>query len=222
MTFDVTLEEQNTVFDVDFNETTIVEVENKYNPLEYASQVVYPNVSFPDGYELIIDIPNVENMSNLLLNATGIKKATIKGNINGNALKFEYAFSCDSLEILDLTDFVIDVKNANHMCYGADNLREIKGDFSFRNCTSATDPFKYCEALEEISFLPLSVPYILPIPDSPLLSAETRQSIVEALMPVGGELNLHNDVVAKFTEEQILEITNKNWVVKGVMNVESE
>lgn len=225
MTFDVTLEEQNTEFDVDFDKTTIIEVENKHNPLEYARQVVYTSNAFPDGYELTIDMPNIINMQMLLWNTTGIKKATIKGNIKGNTLIFEYAFACDSLETLDLTDFILKVKNGNYMFYQAKKLREIKGNFDIRNCTSATDPFKGCVSLEEIRFLPLSVPYMLPIPDSPLLSAETRQSIVDALIKIDGvtgNLQLHPDVVAKFTEEQILEITNKNWVVQGVMSVESE
>ena len=91
-----------------------------------------------------------------------------------------------------------------------------------RSCTSARNTFYMCTALEDFRVLPLSIAYALEIPYSPLLSAETRQSIIEALLPIGGTMVLHPDVVAKFTEEQILEITNKNWVVKGVMSFESE
>ena len=78
MNFDVTLEEQNTNFDVDFGETTIVEVENKYNPLEYAQQVTYFGVSFPDGYELTLDMPNVSSFEGIFSRTTGIKKQLLK------------------------------------------------------------------------------------------------------------------------------------------------
>lgn len=221
MTLNATFEEQNTVFDATFDDKVVVGYDKGFadgqnsvqNPLEYAQQVIYTSNSFPEGYELTIDMPNIVNMSYLLTNTKGIRKATIKGNTDGKALNFEGAFSSKSLEILDLTDFILNVENGTRMFYYAEKLRKIKGNFDIRNCTSATDPFRGCGALEEIRFLPLSVPYILPIPDSPLLSAETRQSIVEALMPVGGVLKLHADVTAKFTPEQILEITNKNWRV---------
>ncbi|MBQ8766976.1 MAG: hypothetical protein IJZ16_09240 [Clostridia bacterium] len=220
MTFDVTLEEQNTAFDVDFCETTIIS--DTKNPLEHVRAVSFASTAFPEGYELELNMPVVESLASILVNATGIKKLTLKGNTSGKALDFNNAFASKTLEVIDATDFVLLPKTADNVFCGAKSLREIKGVIDLHNCTSAVNAFNFCYALEDFELLPNSIAYQFTINAPSNLSEKTVQSIIDALMNVGGTLDLHSDVVARLTEYQILEITNKNWVVRGVMSVESE
>lgn len=190
------------------------------NPLEYAASIMYAGAAFPDGYELEIDVPNIVTLENIFFGTKGIKKVTIKGNTNGIAIDFINAFSgIDSnnpspIEVVDMTDLIIKPKDCDQAFFQAQYLREIKGDIDLRECISASRTFVNCYALEEIRFLPESIAYIFELIYSPLLSAETRQNIVEALSPVGGTLKLHSEVTAKFTSEQVLEITSKNWRIQ--------
>ena len=75
-------------------------VNNSPNPLEYAITMAtaYKGVTFPDNYELTLDVPNVTTLVSLLHNAKGIKKIMLKGNTAGNVVSFAEAFrACKSL-----------------------------------------------------------------------------------------------------------------------------
>ena len=191
-----------------------------YNPLEYAIAVSYYNVSFPEGYEITLDMPDVISLENMFMQAKGLKKVTIKGNKSGNALNMNYlCASCTSnkphpIEVIDFTDFNLKISTCDYAFYGASNLREIKGLIDLSQCTSAMNVFYNCTALEDFRLVPLCVAYGLEITSTDKLSAKTRQSIVEALNPVGGVLKLHSEVVMKFTQEQLTEIINKNWRIQ--------
>lgn len=183
------------------------------NPLEYATFLnnAFQGAQVPSGYSLTLDLPRVVQLSGLVKGVTALGKITLKGNNEGISLNFDEVFAnCSSLEVVDCTEFPLIPSTANACFYYCAYLREIKGVIDMSRCTKANAVFDGCVRLEELRFKPLTLRG-LSLTASPLLSAETRQSIVEALSPYGGVLTLHSAVVAKFTPEQLTEIFNKKW-----------
>lgn len=74
-----------------------------------------------------------------------------------------------------------------------------------------------CGALEEIRFVPNTIKTPVSILHSPKLSAETIQSIIDALADLTGQaaqaVTFHATVGAKLTDEQKATITAKNWTL---------
>ena len=72
-----------------------------------------------------------------------------------------------------------------------------------------------CKSLVTVSFVENSIPFSLSFAQSPLLSDESIQSIINGLATVetAQTLTLHADVKAKLTESQIAQITSKNWTL---------
>ena len=123
-----------------------------------------------------------------------------------------------SVNLIGMTDKVLYIPGAFFKCY---NLEEIKllnvagisaGGFG-TNTSNYT--FGRCDNLKEIRFVPECIKVSLWIADSPLLSDESIQNIIEGLATVetAQTLTLHKNVKAKLTAEQLATITNKNWSV---------
>lgn len=77
--------------------------------------------------------------------------------------------------------------------------------------------FSYCDALKELRVVPLSIKQPIYFSYSPNLSNESIQSIIDGLADLTGstskKLTLHSSLIAKLTEEQQMQIMNKNWTV---------
>ena len=72
-----------------------------------------------------------------------------------------------------------------------------------------------CYALSDITFVNRSIKWSLSIANSPLLTAESIQSIIDGLADLTGQtaqtITFHSTVKNKLTEEQIASATSKNW-----------
>lgn len=195
------------------------------NPLEYANDMsdTYYGITFPDGYELTMDLPNVTTFNSAFYNAKGIKKITIKGNTAGNNVVFNRAFrSCASVETIDLTEF-----NANFggdmafAFYYSANLIEILGELDFTNVTSGlgggSGAFSGCSKLVTITPKANTMKISIDLSYCNLLSDVSILSIIDGLADLTGgtaqTLTLHADVKAKLTDEQKTTITNKGWLL---------
>ena len=115
----------------------------------------------------------------------------------------------DSLYTAESTSFIM-------MVSGCVNLIAIYSPLDFSKTSSAgnlNSVFKVCESLVTVSFVEGSIPFSLSFAQSPLLSDESIQSIINGLATVetAQTLTLHADVKAKLTESQIAQITSKNW-----------
>ena len=115
----------------------------------------------------------------------------------------------DSLYTAESTSFIM-------MVSGCVNLIAIYSPLDFSKTSSAgnlNSVFKVCESLVTVSFVEGSIPFSLSFAQSPLLSDESIQSIINGLATVetARTLTLHADVKAKLTESQIAQITSKNW-----------
>ena len=77
--------------------------------------------------------------------------------------------------------------------------------------------FAGSNGLKEVRFAKGCIKLSLSFASCPFLSDETIQSIIDGLADLTGgtmqELDFHSDIVNKLTEEQWLQIYNKNWSV---------
>lgn len=182
---------------------------------------LYNGAEFPEGYELVLDVPNVTNLRRFLQYADGVKKLVLKGRPQELGVHLE-PLNCDSaffgnrsLEIIDVTDFYFNPENVDYVINNATALKEIRGIIYPQNIISAQYSFYHCPALEEFRLDKESLAGGLAVPYSPLLSAQTIQSIVDALVTkqAVNYLLLHKDVIARFTDEQKEQVYNKNWTL---------
>jgi hypothetical protein len=106
-------------------------------------------------------------------------------------------------------------KSVNNMFQNCISLQTIeKLDFS-NSKVFPLQPFTNCPSLQNITFEEECIYGTLSFHDSPLLSDDSIQSIIDGLADLTDStaqtINFHVDVKAKLTEEQITTITSKNW-----------
>lgn len=94
-------------------------------------------------------------------------------------------------------------------------LKEIYPCLDVSACKDFSGVFNACEALETVNFVNSTIKLSISFAESPSLSDESIQSIIDGLATVetAQTLTLHADVKAKLTEPQITTITGKNWTL---------
>ena len=138
-----------------------------------------------------------------------------------NAISARFAFcDCHNLEYIEVDmSKIVDsgvysaFNSTFAWCYA---LKRIEGKISLLNCIDE-NIFMGCKALEYVAFVPQSINLSISLGDSANLNADGVQTLINGLADLTGLaaqiLDLHSDVVVKLTDEQILQITNKNWTV---------
>lgn len=103
--------------------------------------------------------------------------------------------------------------------YNRQGLEIIDGEIDFSYCAEGTlnNFFYACNNLKEVRFTKESLKYDLSIAQSPLLSDESIQSILDGLKTLSSTqtLSLNSAVYAKLTEEQKQSATDKGWTITG-------
>ena len=103
------------------------------------------------------------------------------------------------------------------MCMGCTQLVTAMGLNFSKSSMSINNVFASCSALVNFSVVAGSIKKQFNIADSPLLSDESIQSIIDGLADLTGspssKVIFHTDVVTRLTQEQVLQITNKNWSI---------
>lgn len=188
------------------------------NPIKYATQLynAFYEAVFPAGYEMELDIPNVQQLSYAFWSARGIKKVTIKGITDERAISFRHCFrACSTLETLDLSNINVKIADGTYSFMGANALKQIIGVMDLTSCESVTNMFHSCTSLEYVRFKEETILLSIAFSYSQNLSAESVQSIIDGLATVETQqtLTLHSTVKANLTIEQKTTILTKNWVV---------
>ena len=183
----------------------------------------FQNNTFPAGTNLVLNVPNLilsvneGNLNYIFRSTTGLESITLKCTIRGVAMHAHGAFSrCSNLKFLDLSEFNTTFGVSTDVFYGCTSLEEIRGEIE-NTTNNWTLWFANCKQLREVRFKANSIKGAFTISQSPLLSAESVQSIVDGLADMTGgtsyKLTLHADVKAKLTEEQLATIAAKNWTM---------
>lgn len=190
----------------------------KIPPLAYVNtfEELYLNAKFPEDTELIIDVGERNfNLTSMFEGAQNLTKVKIQGPMEHSGLTLTNAFKGNSLIIVDFTEIGLNVISMTTAFNTQQKLTKILGEFDFSELIDTGIVFTMVKALEEIRIKPNTLSVGLTMLNSPLLSAESIQSIIDGLATVEEQkiLKLHSSVVEKLTEEQVAQIANKNWNV---------
>lgn len=158
-----------------------------------------------------LDISNGTNFASMFFGCANLEYISLN-----NALKasnFSYTFH----NCISMTKAEVDVSNAGRIDAIFNICKSLKTISKLNpvKCTNFGSAFGNCFALENITFTPLSIQKNIAFTDSPLLSSESIQSIIDGLADLTGQtaqtITFHSTVKNKLTEEQIASVTSKNW-----------
>ena len=123
----------------------------------------------------------------------------------------------EGLKTIEIIGSTRNVQSFNSAFYWRVSLEEIVCELDFSSATTVVAMFNYCSGLKKVRFkantLSLSISFL----QSPLLSTESIQSIVDGYKDMTGQtspvLTLHPDVREKLTDTQIATLTSKNVTI---------
>lgn len=174
---------------------------------------------FPKGTQIVLNVPqlSVKTMNYVFRSATGVEYIKLKCIMRDTPMHWHSAFSrCYDLKVIDLTEFNTNFNASSDVFYGCLNLEEIRGEIN-NTTNNWTLWFTSCAKLREVRFKPNSIIGTFNIGNSPLLSQESIQSIIDGLANLIGSasstLIFNKDVKGKLTEDQLGTITTKNWIL---------
>ena len=184
---------------------------------------VFQNAAFQENTNLVFDMPNfgiVDTNSHMyyaFCGTTGLTSIKLSCNDNGFSRSHAFAFAnSPDLKIIDLTDWKCGILHAQSIFQNCEKLEAVKGVLTLTNNAVLTNAFYKCYALKEVRFTPNCIFEKCEI-TSPLLSDKSVQSIIDALGDLTGTtsktVQFNTDVKAKLTENQIAQITSKNWTL---------
>lgn len=122
-----------------------------------------------------------------------MKRVTINADLSASKQHYYMFHACRALEVVDGTPI------------------------DFTSCVETSNIFYSCNVLREVRFAPGTLSVDLNMLWSPLLSAETIQSVIDGLADLTGatahKLTFANAVGTALTEAQKAAITAKNWTL---------
>lgn len=185
----------------------------------YSCDYMFYTVEFPENSDIVIKFKKAPTNYNLFMsNAKNTKTVTLISEYNSNNLKFGQAFrNNQSIEILDLTDYNRSFSDVGYCFLGASNIREVKGELDFSNCTNFTAWLNGAYKLEEMRVKPNSIYITFSLEWNDKLSDATVQSFIDGLADLTGsttqKICLHKTIKNKLTDSQIATVTQKNWTI---------
>lgn len=121
----------------------------------------------------------------------------------------------EELGVLNFSSVIAGWGGLNQTFYDCNKLRKIE-KLIVPSYSIPINCFNGCSSLEEIRFEG-TLFTALDFQQSPLLSNETAQSVIDHLVDLTGktaqQIKFHADVKAKMTDEQKQQISNKNWTL---------
>lgn len=197
---------------------------DSYNPLEYASNLPsFRAAVFPFGYELTLDVPltsSNEKMdcTNFFRQMTGIKKITLKGNINKREFSASYMFyQSNSLEVLDIQNFNFTPSVSTGCFQYANGLVSILGEIDATYMTGNNIFGSKNSPLVDVNFKPNTISVSLNFSTYPNLSTESVDSIIDGLADLSSgtaqTLTVYPNikVMIEHDPERLAKVTGKNW-----------
>lgn len=203
------------------------QVEGGSNPLYYAKQpqALYIGASFPPDCEISLVFESTPNTcEQMFFNANCPKIIKITFDNKTGAGKWRNALSITSatpnLQLIDISKIGA-IQNAFQMFNGQKVLETIQGNIDLNSCTSAdslTNMFRNCIALKEVRFKENAIPLSISFSDSPDLSDDSTDSIIDGLIPItdgtARTITFHANVKTRLTDEQKATITTtKGWTL---------
>lgn len=175
---------------------------------------LFADASFPDGFEMVADIPNVAtDIGSMFRRAMGMKKLTfiVPTTKTYNASYFYYGTSSikPTVEEIVLPDGIKFSDFSRFVGY-CESLKTISGSIDLSECTTVLYCFMNCYDLEEVRFMPRTIGLSLDLASCSKLTDASIQSIINGLdyNATGQTLTVHPNVAAKITET---DVTDAGW-----------
>ena len=197
------------------------------NYLDYVTKLtdLFKNAQFEENTEITI-APKILNLSSgdyidaysICESAENLKKIKLIYD-NEKPYRITSAFKeCREIEEIDFGEkIVVNGTSTSQIFYNAVSLKKITSVLDFSLLTSNSSPFTGCASLEYVRLAENSVKTNISFSNSPLLSADSIQSIIDGLADSTGgtarTVTFHKDVKAKLTDEQKTQTTSKNWIL---------
>jgi hypothetical protein len=120
---------------------------------------------------------------------------------------------CTHIQVIDFSEVNLlpsTLQNTFNVCQ---QLVKILGEFDLTNVTNTNGAFVYCSSLEELRIKANTLSISTAFAQSPNLSAETLQSIIDGLATVdtAQTLTLNKNII--LTDEQKATINAKGWTL---------
>lgn len=214
-----------------FTADTIADVPRKIDSivveedmLKYAMTATFANLNDFGKAEVVLNFDKIWYSNNMFADKksnTTVKHLTINFSTRvSGAYQMFMAWSGDvTMERLTLNADFSEAGSCDAFLKYRRALKVVDGTpLNFSSVPTTTNiSILECQALEEIRFAPNSLKTKFSILHSPLLSAETIQSIIDGLADLTGatarQVLWHTDVLLKLTDEQLFAITAKNWTM---------
>ena len=190
----------------------------------YANSIQFANLNLFGKEELTLNLDNAITLNNVCRSYSAENDNTTVKHLTINCLlpvtnisNMILATSGDN--VLERITFNVDTSEVTSTTYSFARLKALKiidgTPLDFSEATSISSATFSTVALEEIRFAPKSIFVNFPFSTSAVLSNESIQSVIDGLADLTGKatqtLDLHSNVINKLTDEQWLQIGNKNW-----------
>ena len=198
------------------------------NPLDYASSInrMFADTIFPDGTELEVTFgskatkANPHMLEDVISSTKGLRyfKVNCEAPVNGKYSMQRIANVSLAIEVIDLTGIPqpLTPSNMYRAYYYSQKLKTILGEHDVTGA-DLSGAFMYLDALETVRFTPGTISKNVSFGQSPNLTDETIQNIIDGLADLTGQttqtLQFHSDVLEKLTDAQIDTIWAKNWSI---------
>lgn len=187
------------------------------NPLYYANTLnfTFSNMEFEEeNSEIICKVLKTGSWNSAFITTSGIKTLKIIYDTQDLSVNFQALVrqSAD-LELLDLSEFKCYPTTISYFVYQAKNLVSILGALDLSQCTNVTSAFAAANALENIEFVPNTIPISISFSACTKLTHDSLMSIINGLAVVvtTQTLTLGTTNLAKLTDEEKAIATEKGW-----------
>lgn len=178
---------------------------------------VFSNSVFPENYDIVLHLKKVVGMQYCFAKSN-VRSITLTSEQENSTMITHGFRDCPNLQILDMKDYKATIMDMQYGFYYSSNLKSIYGALDISGCTTTNSAFSKCTSLEDISFVPSTIKVSISFSSSPLLSNESIQSIIDGLADLTGQttqtVHWHSTVLGKITNEQLAQITAKNWLMQ--------
>lgn len=171
--------------------------------------------------DITLHLERAPSLNGLFATTPTINAPKVTIYINEQCTSFQQTFMGngrqEGLKTVEIIGNTSTVKSFNRAFYWRITLENINCEFDFSSATDVGSTFAYSSALKEVRFKANTLSLSISFAQSPNLSAESIQSIIDVLADLtGGEtqtLTFHATVGAKLTDEQKATLTAKNWTL---------
>lgn len=158
----------------------------------------------------VLFVPKVKSLGNPFKGCSNLESI---GEFNvSSATSLPPFTDSTNLKSIDFVNSTSKVTNFSELFNGKTLLETAKG-LDLSSATNVSNMFLGCSNLKNVTFAENSIKISFNLGDSPLLTDESIQSLINGLATVTSQqtLTLHADVKTKLTDEQNNTITSKNW-----------